>query len=376
MDSEGIMSSGSSPKYLDIARAIESRFLGREGAKLPSSREVAGAYGVSIVTASRAIQVLKDKGLIRTVDRSGSFVTPSVSVADGRECYALVQRSTPGPWFQASLAFSQAGFSIIERQDGVRFEVDRFDYDEATRPADLLRQARRAAEAGVAGVVFMPSRYKAEAARQDELFLRSCREAGLGIVLIERNLRGLARALEYDLVAADDFDGGLRCTRHLLDQGRRRIAFVTGSPTSSHESRLAGYLSSLHHAETGFGPVVFEQSAGLSGKESYCELADQVVAQGADGVVCHQDYTALGLILELLNRGIRVPTDIAITGFDDLPIGKAYSIGVTTYAFSSEAVARHATRLLRARLRDPAGPPVKVLIPGGLIVRESSGPVP
>ena len=70
-----------------------------------------------------------------------------------------------------------------------------------------------------------------------------------------------------------------------------------------------------------------------------------------------------------------MPTDIAITGFDDLPIGKAYSIGVTTYAFSSEAVARHATRLLR-RVRDPAGPPVKVLIPGGLIIRESSGPVP
>jgi LacI family transcriptional regulator len=81
------------------------------------------------------------------------------------------------------------------------------------------------------------------------------------------------------------------------------------------------------------------------------------------------------LILELLNRGIRVPADIAVTGFDDLPIGKAYSIGVTTYAFSSEAVARHATRLLRVRLRDPAGPPVKLLIPGGLIVRESSGSV-
>jgi LacI family transcriptional regulator len=220
---------------------------------------VAGAYGVSIVTASRAIQVLKDKGLIQTVDRSGSFVTPSVSVADGRECFALVQRSTPGPWFEASLAFSQSGFSIVERQEGVRFEVDRFHYDDSTRHADLLRQGRRAAEAGIRGVVFMPSRYKEEAARQDELFLRSCREAGLAVVLIERNLRGLARAIEYDLVAADDFDGGLRCTGHLLEQGRRRIVFVTGSPTSSHEGRLAGYLSSLHPARTGFGPLVFDQ---------------------------------------------------------------------------------------------------------------------
>ncbi len=68
------------------------------------------------------------------------------------------------------------------------------------------------------------------------------------------------------------------------------------------------------------------------------ELADRIVSHAADGVVCYQDYSALGLILELLNRGIRVPSDVAITGFDNLPIGKAYSIGLTTYAFSAELV--------------------------------------
>jgi LacI family transcriptional regulator len=118
--------------------------------------------------------------------------------------------------------------------------------------------------------------------------------------------------------------------------------------------------------------LVLEQPSGLGYKDSYRELADRIIEQGADSVVCYQDYTALGLILELLNRGIRVSSDIAITGFDNLPIGKSYSIGVTTYAFSSEAIARHATRLLRARRLDNAGPPVKVLIPGELIIRESS----
>jgi LacI family transcriptional regulator len=365
------VSAASPPKYLEIARTIEAGILGRVGAKVPSSREVASAYGVSIVTASRAIQVLRDKGLIRTVERSGSFVTP---VGEGQERYALVQRSTPGPWFQASLSFIQAGFAAIERQEGARFEADRFHYDEATRPANLRRQAREAIEAGVSGIIFLPSRYTGEAGLQDEAFLRSCREAGLAIVLIERNLRGLARLLEHDLVAADDLEGGLQCTQHLLDQGRRRIAFLTGSPTSSHETRLAGYLTALHHAQNGWGPLVLEQPAGLASKDSYTELADQILAHAADGVVCYQDYTALGLILELLNRGIRVPADVAITGFDNLPIGKAYSIGVTTYGFSSESIARHATRLLRARLHGISGPPVKVLIPGQLIVRESSRP--
>lgn len=200
----------------------------------------------------------------------------------------------------------------------------------------------------------------------------ACQEAGIAVVLIERNLRGRGRSLEFDLVAADDLDGGLRCTQHLIDQGRKKIAFLTGSPTSSHESRLAGYLTALHHAGRARDALVLEQPSGPATRESYAKLAARVLAQRADAVVCYQDYTALGLILELLNRGVRVPADVAVTGFDNLPIGKAYSIGVTTYAFSPVTVATHATRLIRARVSGDSGPPVKVLIPGELIVRESS----
>ena len=185
------MSSSTLPKYLDIARAVESQIVGRVGARVPSSREIAAAYGVSVVTASRALQVLRDKNLIRTVERSGSFVAPPAPATDRREHYALVQRSTPGPWFQASLAFSQAGFAIVERQENVRFEVDRFQFDDSTRPADFNRQARRAVDGGLLGIIFMPSRHEAQAARQDEAFLRSCRELGLAVVLIERNCAAL-----------------------------------------------------------------------------------------------------------------------------------------------------------------------------------------
>jgi LacI family transcriptional regulator len=365
------MSSASLPKYLDIARAIESRVARRDGAKVPSSREVASTYGVSVVTASRAIQVLRDKGLIRTLDRSGSFVAPA---AESRERFALVQRSTPGPGYHASLAFVQAAYAALARQEGITVEHDRFDFDLATRPADLRRQARSAAEDGISGLIFMPSRMSDDAALEDEAFLRACREAGIAVVLMERNLRGHARSLEFDLVAADDLDGGLRCTQHLLDQGRKKIAFLTGSPTSSHESRLAGYLTALQHAGRGRDLLVLEQPSGLTTKESYAKLAGRILAQHVDGVVCYQDYTALGLILELLNRGVRVPSDVAVTGFDNLPIGKAYSIGVTTYAFSPVTVAHQATRLIRARVAGDTGPPVKVLIPGELIIRESSQP--
>ena len=62
---------------------------------------------------------------------------------------------------------------------------------------------------------------------------------------------------------------------------------------------------------------------------------------------------------------------MAVVGFDDLPIGNLFTIGVTTYAYPSEGIAEQAVRLMRERLRDPDRPPIKVVVPGRLIVRES-----
>jgi len=376
----------SAPKYLRIAREIEAEILAgrpRTG-KVPSSREVAGRFDVSAVTASRALQVLRDKGLIDTVGRSGSYLTsapaPSSAPARARERYAVLLRSTPGPWQRASMSAPLAGFEAAGRANGCLIETGCFDPERTAGPAELRARVGAAVALGVGGVFFMPSRLSDDLARDDEAFVAACREAGLAIVLVERNLRGRTRPLESDLIAADDLDGGLRSAEHLLGLGRRRIAFVTGSPTSSHEGRIAGYLAAMFRARGGTGPawepLVLEQRADLPTKSSYEELADRALDLRADGVICYQDYTAVGLIMELLTRRLRVPEDLAITGFDNLPIGNSFALGVTTYEYPAEAVAVQAVRVMRDRLRDPSGPPVKVLVPGRLIVRESSALAP
>ena len=362
------------PKYMQIARSLEAEVAtgGQGESRMPSARAVAARHGVSVVTASRALQVLRDEGLIRTVDRSGSFLAEPARATNGR--WALVQRSTPGPWLEASLSFGRAGFDAVARSEGVGFEAGHFDLD-APGPslgATLRRQARAAADAGVRGVFLMPSRVSDEQMRRDEALLAACREAGLPVVFIERNLRGAGRPLEHDLAAADDLDGGLRCTEHLLKLGRRRVAFVAGSPTSSHEGRLAGYLAAVQRFGADGKPLVIEQRMALDTRAAYQDLAERLLELKADGVVCYQDYTAIGLVVELLARGLRVPADVAITGFDNLPIGKAFALGVTTYAFPASAIASQAFRLMQARIHDPAGPPIKALVAGELIVRESS----
>lgn len=369
------------PKYLEVSAAIEAQIQnGRwDGGKMPSVRWVAQQHRVSAVTASRALQVLRDKGLIRTVERSGCYRVPAPTA----ERWALVLRPTPGPWQEAARGVTRAGFEALARREPMHLETALFALAPGTTGRDVQGLARTAKAAGVRGVFLLPSRCSDTEMRLDELLLAGCEREGLPVVLLERNLRGHNRPLATDLVAVDDLDGAARCTRHLLDLGRKRVAVVVASPTSSHNDRVAGYLYALHAAarstpRTGVEhrPIVLYQSDDLPTRDAYARLAEQVRKQGIDGVVCYVDYTAVGLIVELLARGLTVPGDVAVVGFDDLPIGSWFSVGVTTYAYPSGGIAEQGVRLMRERLADPARPPIKVVVPGRLIVRESTGGKP
>jgi LacI family transcriptional regulator len=76
--------------------------------------------------------------------------------------------------------------------------------------------------------------------------------------------------------------------------------------------------------------------------------------------------------LELFRRGINVPRDVAVVGCDDLPIGNSFALGVTSYSYPSEAIARAAFRVLMDRIAHPEDPPKKIVLQGKLIVRDSS----
>lgn len=365
------------PKYVDVADALEAQIReGKwDGGKMPSVRGIAQQHGISVVTASRAIQILRDKGLIQTVQRSGCYRVPPPSA----ERWALVLRNAPGPWVKATMSLSRVGFEALARREPMHLEPDLLVPRPGATDADLRAHVRAAKDANVGGAFLLPSRHSEDEMRTDERFLAACAAEGMPVVLMERNLRGTHRALERDLVAVDDLDGAARATRHLLDLGRRRPAVVVGSPTSSHNDRVAGYLFALHAADrerakpgSELKGTVLYQSTDLPSREAYAQLADQVRKQKIDGVVCYQDYTAMGLIMELLARGMRVPDDVAVTGCDDLPIGDLFAIGITTYEYPSETMAEQAVRLMRERKKDATRPPLKVVVPGRLIVRAST----
>jgi LacI family transcriptional regulator len=362
------------PKYVSVAEDLAARIRAGEWAhgKVPTVRDIANLYEVSSFTATRALQVLRDRGLVVTRDRSGSYVTSEVSAEEAPSAskrWVIATRVSPGPWQSAAEAVVRVGFERV-LEEGT-FVIRPLELPNTNGKSETERAAASIAEDNVRGVFFLPSRVSEEFCRQDEWFLAACRKAELPVVLLDRNLRGENRPLDFDLIASDHFDGGQRCTEHLLSLGRKNVACVVSSPSSAHIDRLAGYLHALQKTAT-YTPRVIRVPEHLGAREAYPWIAEELVRSRTDGVICYQDYVAVGVILELFRRGLNVPRDVAVIGCDDLPIGQSFGLGVTTYSYPSEELARMALRVMENRIAHPDDPVAKILLPGRLVVRDST----
>lgn len=357
------------PKYLSIAENIETRIRAGEWVsnRFPSVRDVAVQHQVSIVTASRALQVLRDKGLIRTVERSGNYVEPAAHGEVNR--FALCQRISPGPWRNATSSILSNGFAVASEHIACHLDSDLFSFGAEADTREIERLVKQARTQKISGLFLLPSRLSDLAVRQDEALVTACNKELIPVVLLERNLRG-ARTNLHDMVAGDEFAGARELVQHLIEQRCGKIAFVSRTPGEAHDLRLAGYLVAMHHA--GMPSHVLEPKVDLPLRQACHQLVDQLLQLRVDGVICHRDDTAVGIILELMSRGLTVPGDVAVAGFDDLPVGETFSLGVTTYKLPADRIAREALHLMRRRIDDARAPILQVTIPGRLIVREST----
>jgi LacI family transcriptional regulator, repressor for deo operon, udp, cdd, tsx, nupC, and nupG len=181
-------------------------------------------------------------------------------------------------------------------------------------------------------------------------------------------------ALPLDHVGIDNVTAAYTATRHLLDLGRRRIAVIGQHPTrGTATQRLAGYRKAVQ--EAGLPEIVASALRYLhrDGAEAMAGLL--ALTDPPDAVFCFNDMLALGAIRAAVDRGYRVPEDIAVVGFDNSE-HSAYSVpSLTTIAPDKAALAKTAVGLVHRRASgDTDFPPQDIQIPYVLEIRESSTP--
>ncbi|MEV0157430.1 LacI family DNA-binding transcriptional regulator [Micromonospora sp. NPDC050686] len=165
-------------------------------------------------------------------------------------------------------------------------------------------------------------------------------------------------------------------TRHLLaDHGLRDLVFV-GNPQGSPDvsERWAGFRQA--HRDLGVTPPAEPVAVGLQQADGV--LVAQRLLGGTDpwpgGVVCANDETALGVLVGALGRGLRVPQDLVITGFDDVPTAALVTPALTTVRQPVRELAAEAARLLLAAAGRPGDTPHgSLVLPTELVLRSSCG---
>ena len=186
-------------------------------------------------------------------------------------------------------------------------------------------------------------------------------------MLVSRDVTGLSS------VAVDDADGSAQALGHLHALGHRRVGVAAGPGNSWSGGRrvdglraAAEQLEGVTLVELGSFPPYF--SGGFA-------AADHAVAAGVTAVVAFNDLMALGILDRLRGRGVRVPEDVSVVGFDDVPVATLVSPALTTVHVPRAGLGRRAVDLLVAAL-DPARhpePPAHHRLPVEIVVRGSTG---
>jgi LacI family transcriptional regulator len=329
----------------------------------PSMSDVARHAGVALGTVSntlnnpdkvteatrrRVLASIAQLGFVRNdAARSlaaGSSTTVGLIVADlGNSFFVDIAR----------------GAEEVMRRRGMSVLIANSDIDPAkeVRNLELFEQAR------VAGIMFAP--LDTPLAKSTRLPLHST-----PTVLV--NFR--SPSLSYAGVVVDERHGGELAARHLLETGRRRLAFV-GGPLflSAVRERYEG----AEQAVRGVPRATLEliETRGVNVRHGRVAAAD-ILDRGAgryDGVIGASDLVAIGLMQELGSRpGFTTPGDIAVTGYDNNHFASESSVPVTTVSQPGEEMGRVAADLLLEKIDDPHGKNRTVTLEPSLIPRASS----
>ena len=197
--------------------------------------------------------------------------------------------------------------------------------------------------------------------------LRRIRESG--VQLIYAGLNGIEG---MDQVISDARSGCAAAVAYLASQGRKRIAFMGPAEKQDleNEYRYEGYLEGLKRCGIPFDSSLVEDCY-LSAEEGR-EKAARIIASRPDAIICANDNLALGVIRLLQDRGISIPGEIAVTGFDNIEASAYLKPSLTTFDVPKQELGRFALKAALDRRRNPRDYSIRIELPFRLIEREST----
>ena len=375
-----------SVQIAEVLREKISRGDYRAGAWMPTERDLAAELAVSRPVVREALAQLADLGLVERKPGCRPRVRPLPGVsgthAPGRNGARTARRAIAAvipqhPGYVSAHAILRGITSVLAQQpDPHDLTICDTHPSTASAPASagpaIEREVlERLEREEISGIILWHL-----CGRETQPILNRLVEARTPIVFVDRYPAPLC----CDYIGVDNEGGVAACVGHLAQLGHSRIAFVknTEDVTSVHE-REAGYRAGLIEHGLEFDPSLVyatpeELGTDLAGAADYlASLRPQPTA-----AVVMNDLHAFELMRELQARGIRIPEDMSVVGFDDIESYSPHPAMLTTVHQPFYQMGRRAARLLQQRIEQGASaerlPRQHILLPTRLVVRSTSGP--
>jgi len=327
----------------------------------PTLTQVAAHAGVSVASASRALTgASASPEMLEKVQEAAAALgyvpdSRARSLKIGRtEQLALSVEDLGNPVYVAMMRSIEA----VVREAGFRLVVSASGAD----PADEIDVIRGLHRGYADGLILSPLRIT-------DSLLAELAGVRVPVVVIGTLPTGVA----IDNVRANSPRGVGLVVKHLVDGGRRSIAFVNGPlDTVPGSARARGFRNAMRSASlevAGGQTIAAADFTYEAGEKATAALLDDF---RPDAVVCANDLLALGAMRALRERGLEVPDDVAVTGMDDTDLAQMSTPALTSVSLGSEERGRLAARMLLDRLADPSLPARRVVVQPRLSPRRSS----
>lgn len=342
------------------------------GSRLPSETQLCEKYSISRPTVGRALRELQEQGLIERRVGSGSYVRSTPS-------------SIPGSGIK-QLGLLVPGLGKIEIFDVICGELaalarvhdyvmlwggsgrPRAEIDMSIQEAEDI--AEEFVKKGVAGVFFAPFEHTTDKDLANRSIVEKFRQAGIPVVLLDRDLGPFPQRSGFDLVGIDNYAGGFLLAEHLAKLGAKRTLFFRRPYSAGTvDARIAGATAAL-------------QARGAKTSDPFVHTGDPTdvafvrglqLGRQVDSVICANDHSAAQLMQTLSRLNVAVPKALRIVGFDDVRFATLLPIQLTTMHQPCRDIAVAAMHVMDERISEPTLPPRAVLLTPRLIVRESCG---
>jgi LacI family transcriptional regulator len=326
--------------------------------------DVAREAGVSTSTVSRVLNGIgtvdpalaaKVARAVKRLNYSPNRVARSLRLRQNRVWALVISDIRTGPFFADVVRGVEDG----AYEAGYSMFLCNADED----PTKETGYLQLAVAENVAGVILTPS--------SDATDLRPLLDAGIHVVLVDRKLPGT----QADTVVADNVSGAMQALEHLLANGYRRVACISGPLTTTTGSeRLLGYRMALELARIAVDDSLIRVAdfREEGGHQAMRELVAQ--EKPPDAVFVANNRMTAGALEAIEEAKLAIPEDIAVVGYDEISWAPLLRTALTTVGQPAYDLGHESARLLLSRLDGYAGPARMVVLPSTLNIRASSAP--